>query len=101
MTGDDRPYLIGVAGGSNSGKTTIAERLADVVGDRQISLIRLDSYYVAMPDLTLEERAAMNAKAAAMSAAPSGASSPCMSLTNPPPSRCCSADGPSSIVRIR
>ena len=60
MTRDDRPYLIGVAGGSNSGKTTIAERLADVVGDRQISLIRLDSYYVAMPDLTLEQRAAMN-----------------------------------------
>lgn len=55
-----RPYLIGVAGGSNSGKTTIAERLADVVGERQISLIKLDSYYVAMPDLTFDERAAMN-----------------------------------------
>ena len=57
---DHRPFLIGVAGGSNSGKTTIAQRLADVVGDRQISLIKLDAYYVAMPDLTLAERAAMN-----------------------------------------
>ncbi len=57
---DHRPFLIGVAGGSNSGKTTIAQRLADVVGDRQISLIKLDAYYMAMPDLTLAERAAMN-----------------------------------------
>ena len=55
-----RPYLIGVAGGSNSGKTTIAERLAEVVGQAQISLIKLDAYYVAMPDTTLEERAAFN-----------------------------------------
>jgi uridine kinase len=55
-----RPYLIGVAGGSNSGKTTIAERLAEVVGAAQISLIKLDAYYVAMPGTTLEERAAFN-----------------------------------------
>lgn len=55
-----RPYLIGVAGGSNSGKTTIAERLAEVVGEAQISLIKLDAYYVAMPGTTLEERAAFN-----------------------------------------
>jgi uridine kinase len=55
-----RPYLIGVAGGSNSGKTTIAERLAEVVGQAQISLIKLDAYYVAMPGTTLDERAAFN-----------------------------------------
>lgn len=60
MNPPERPYLIGVAGGSNSGKTTIAERLADVVGERQITLIKLDAYYVAMPDLSLAERAAMN-----------------------------------------
>ena len=56
----ERPYLIGVAGGSNSGKTTIAERLAEVVGDRHVSLIKLDSYYVATPDEPLEQRRAMN-----------------------------------------
>lgn len=60
LTGPPRPYLIGVAGGSNSGKTTIAERLADVVGEPRISLIKLDSYYVATPELALAERAAMN-----------------------------------------
>lgn len=60
MNPPERPYVIGVAGGSNSGKTTIAERLADVVGERQITLIKLDAYYVAMPDLALAERASMN-----------------------------------------
>lgn len=56
----ERPYLIGVAGGSNSGKTTIAERLAHVVGDEHVALIKLDSYYVATPELPLEQRRAMN-----------------------------------------
>lgn len=55
-----RPYLIGVAGGSNSGKTTIAERLADTIGGDQISLIRLDSYYVDELDKPIEVRAATN-----------------------------------------
>jgi len=60
VTGQQRPYLIGLAGGSNSGKTTIAERLAEVVGEPHVSLIKLDSYYVATPELPIEERAAMN-----------------------------------------
>jgi uridine kinase len=55
-----RPYLIGVAGGSNSGKTTIAERLADTIGGDQISLIRLDSYYVDELDKPIEVRAGTN-----------------------------------------
>jgi uridine kinase len=56
----DRPYLIGVAGGSNSGKTTIARRLEEVIGSDDLSLIRLDSYYITMPDQPLEVRAAVN-----------------------------------------
>src|SRR5262245_38831650 len=56
----DRPYLIGVAGGSNSGKTTIAERMAEVIGSEELSLIRLDSYYVAMHDEPIEVRATVN-----------------------------------------
>ncbi|HEY3484101.1 MAG TPA: uridine kinase [Ilumatobacteraceae bacterium] len=54
-----RPFLIGVAGGSSSGKTTIAERLATLTGGEHLSLIKLDSYYVRFPG-TLEERAAAN-----------------------------------------
>ena len=55
-----RPYLIGVAGGSNSGKTTIATRLAELVGPEHLSLIKLDSYYVVRRDEPLEQRAAAN-----------------------------------------
>jgi uridine kinase len=49
-----------VAGGSNSGKTTIAERLADVIATEELSLIRLDSYYITMRDEPIEVRAAVN-----------------------------------------
>ena len=55
-----RPYLIGVAGGSNSGKTTIATRLAELMGAQHLSLIKLDSYYVERSDQPLEQRAAAN-----------------------------------------
>jgi uridine kinase len=55
-----RPYLIGVAGGSNSGKTTIAERLAALMGSDDLSLIRLDSYYISRPDDPIEVRALAN-----------------------------------------
>jgi uridine kinase len=56
----DRPYLIGVAGGSNSGKTTIARRLEEVIGSDGLSLIRLDSYYITMREEPIEVRAAVN-----------------------------------------
>jgi hypothetical protein len=60
VSDDERPYLIGVAGGSNSGKTTIAERMAEVIGSEELTLIRLDSYYVSMHDDPIEVRAAFN-----------------------------------------
>jgi len=56
----ERPYLIGVAGGSNSGKTTIAERVAQVIGGDDLALIRLDSYYVSHSEDPIEVRAAAN-----------------------------------------
>jgi uridine kinase len=55
-----RPYLIGVSGGSNSGKTTIANRLAELIPDDQLSLIKLDSYYAERSHEPLEVRAAAN-----------------------------------------
>lgn len=58
--GSKRPYLIGVAGGSNSGKTTIASRLAELMGADQLSLIKLDSYYIQRTDEPMETRAAAN-----------------------------------------
>jgi len=55
-----RPYLIGVAGGSNSGKTTITTRLSELMGPERLSLIKLDSYYVERSSEPMEVRAAAN-----------------------------------------
>jgi uridine kinase len=57
---DHRPFLIGVAGGTCSGKTTVAERLCEMIGGDRIALIKLDSYYVDMPDEPLDVRAKAN-----------------------------------------
>ncbi len=54
------PFIIGVAGGTSSGKTTIAERLADLTGEDHLSLIKLDSYYVDRLDEPVEQRALAN-----------------------------------------
>ena len=56
----ERPFLIGVAGGSSSGKTTVAERLAELAGERHLALIKLDSYYVDLSDRPLPERMGFN-----------------------------------------
>jgi uridine kinase len=55
-----RPFVIGVAGGTSSGKTTIADRLAELTGDGRLALIKLDSYYRDRPHEPVEERAAAN-----------------------------------------
>ena len=53
-------YVIGVAGGTGSGKTTVAERLVERVGPERVALVRLDSYYADQPELSMAERAAVN-----------------------------------------
>jgi uridine kinase len=55
-----KPFLLGVAGGSGSGKTTVAERLASLVGGTDVALLRLDAYYRDRNHLPFEERAAIN-----------------------------------------
>ena len=55
-----RPFLIGVAGGTCSGKTTVSERLAELTGDEHLALIKLDSYYVTRDHQQIEERALAN-----------------------------------------
>jgi len=52
--------MIGVAGGTCSGKTTVSERLAELAGDDTLALIKLDSYYVSLTHLPIEERAKFN-----------------------------------------
>ena len=55
-----RPFVIGVAGGTCSGKTTVSERLAELAGSEHLALIKLDSYYIARDDQPVDERALAN-----------------------------------------
>jgi len=52
--------VIGVAGGSVSGKTTVVRRIVESIGDDRVSLLEHDRYYRDRLDLRLEERAALN-----------------------------------------
>lgn len=51
--------VIGVSGGSASGKTTVANRLKEVCHD-SVELLSHDFYYIPHDDLTMEERAKVN-----------------------------------------
>ena len=53
-------FVIGVAGGSGSGKTTVVRRIVDSLGPDQVTLLDHDRYYRARNDLRLEERASLN-----------------------------------------
>ena len=54
-----KPYIIGVAGGSGSGKSTFAHRIKDAFPEC-VSLISCDNYYLPHNELSLEERAHLN-----------------------------------------
>jgi uridine kinase len=54
------PLVIGVAGGSGSGKTTVVSRIVESIGDDQVTVLEHDRYYRDRNDLRLEERAALN-----------------------------------------
>ncbi|MFA5668535.1 MAG: uridine kinase [Balneolaceae bacterium] len=50
------PLIIGVAGGSGSGKTTVVEHICDSLGEDRLLLLQHDSYYRDLVHLPLEER---------------------------------------------
>src|SRR3954463_12918789 len=54
------PLVIGVAGGSGSGKTTVVRRIIESLGLDQVVVLEHDRYYRDRKDLRLEERAALN-----------------------------------------
>jgi uridine kinase len=56
----DRPVFIGIAGGTGSGKTTIARRIFETVGPQRIEWISHDSYYKDFSTLPLSERHRVN-----------------------------------------
>lgn len=52
--------IIGIAGGSGSGKTTIAEAVVAAVETDTVALIQHDAYYRDLPHLDFEERVRVN-----------------------------------------
>jgi len=54
------PVLIGVAGGTGSGKTTVSHAILDRVGRERIAYLQHDAYYRDRSALPLAERAHIN-----------------------------------------
>lgn len=53
-------YIIGIAGGTGSGKTTVARKIIESLPHDKVALIPQDSYYNDTTHLTPEERARIN-----------------------------------------
>ena len=55
-----RPIIIGVAGGTGSGKTTVTEQILTMVGEERIAFVPHDAYYRDLVHLPLDLRQLVN-----------------------------------------
>ncbi len=55
-----KSIVVGVAGGTGSGKSTIVKELLKKLGTEKVSVIQHDSYYKNRPELSFEERTKIN-----------------------------------------
>ncbi|MBO4611686.1 MAG: uridine kinase [Bacteroidaceae bacterium] len=53
-------YIIGIAGGTGSGKTTVVRKIVEALPGDKIAIIPQDSYYNDTSHLTMEERRHIN-----------------------------------------
>lgn len=60
MNENRRPIIIGVTGGSGSGKTTVSKAIYDNLNGQSIQIITQDTYYNDQADMTMAERKAVN-----------------------------------------
>lgn len=56
----EKPIVIGVTGGSGSGKTTVSRAIFDIFSGHSLLLLEQDSYYKDQSHLTFEERLKTN-----------------------------------------
>ena len=52
--------LVSIAGGTASGKTTVATKIAHILKGQKIVYLTMDNYYKNWPDLTFEQRKLIN-----------------------------------------
>ncbi|MCH9682941.1 MAG: uridine kinase [Deltaproteobacteria bacterium] len=52
--------VVGIAGATGSGKTTVARRLTEALPSGSVSLLQHDSYYRDRPDLSYDARSELN-----------------------------------------
>lgn len=55
-----RPVVIGITGGSGSGKTTVARKIFDQLSNYSITIIQQDSYYNDQAEMSMAERKKVN-----------------------------------------
>lgn len=55
-----KPLIIGIAGGTGSGKSTVARRVAEALHRAAVVFIDMDAYYHDYAHLSLEERRRLN-----------------------------------------
>ena len=55
-----KPLIIGIAGGSGSGKSTVAKNVADHLTTSSVAFIDMDAYYKNFTSLSLDERRKLN-----------------------------------------
>ncbi|AIG65433.1 uridine kinase [Weissella tructae] len=55
-----RPVLIGVTGGSGSGKTTVSNKIFEKLAGESVTMIPQDAYYNDQSHMTMDERKAVN-----------------------------------------
>lgn len=55
-----RALIIGIAGGSAAGKTTVARRIAAGLAPARVACVDMDAYYRHQPELSLAERRRLN-----------------------------------------
>ncbi|GAA3615120.1 uridine kinase [Secundilactobacillus similis] len=59
-TEQSRPVIIGVTGGSSSGKTSVSRAIYDELANESIMILQQDAYYNDQSEMTMAERRAVN-----------------------------------------
>ena len=55
-----KPLIIGIAGGSGSGKSTVARKVAEAISQTSVAFLDMDAYYRNFAHLPMEERKRVN-----------------------------------------